>query len=408
MPLREDKSRLTRRELLRVSMTAAVTTGASLLGCKAAAPKMRPPLPGIDVSGQHSLRFAASGQGLLAGTAVAMQPLRHDPRYAQLLREQCSILVAENAMKRGNLQPTSSAYFWDDADFLVAFAEEHRIKIRGHNFVWHEAIPKWLEAGINQDNARQLMVEHIQTVASRYAGRIHSWDVVNEAIAPEQGRPDGMRMTPWLRYVGDDYLEVAYRTARQADPAALLTYNEYGLDTESSYSEQRRAATLLLLRRLKARNVPIDAMGIQAHLTAGGENRYGQGLQRFLMECRALNLQVFITELDVNDRALPGDQDARDEGVAKTYRDYLSTVLPDSSVRAVLTWGLTDRGTWLNNKNARADKLPQRPLPFDADFQAKPAFAAMRDAFKNRSDRPAPAAPIQNYEPIRPGQRSSL
>ncbi|ADV82648.1 endo-1,4-beta-xylanase [Terriglobus saanensis] len=393
----------TRRELLRLSLTTtAAFAGASLLGCRSATPRMSPSFSGIDASGQHSLRFAASGHGLLTGTAVAMQPLRHDPRYAQLLREQCSILVAENAMKRGDLQPISPAYFWDDADFLVAFAEQHRIKIRGHSFVWHEAIPKWLEAAINKDSARHLMVDHIQTVASRYAGRMHSWDVVNEAIAPEQGRPDGLRMTPWLRYVGDDYLEVAYRTARQADPAALLTYNEYGLDTESSESEQRRAATLLLLRRLKARNVPIDAMGIQAHLTAGEGNRYGQGLQRFIAECRALNLQVFITEIDVNDRALPGNKDARDESVAKTYRDYLNTVLPDPSVHAVLTWGITDRGTWLNGKNGRADKLPERPLPFDADLQPKLAFAAMREAFNHRSAHPAPTAPVQNYDPIRP------
>lgn len=400
---------LNRRISRRLAVLGGVSAAAVLVaGCHAhrSQPSARG-LAALDTSGGNSLRFAASSNGLLTGFAVAMEPLRHDAEYARIVREQSSILVAENAMKRAQLQPESNRYVWDDADFVIAFAEKHRIKARGHTLVWHEGIPAWLQRALNRESARRLMVDHIRTVVSRYAGRIHSWDVVNEAIATQQCRPDGLRRTPWLSLVGDDYLELAYRTAREADPAALLTYNEDGLDTEGPEAEAKRAATLLLLRRLKARNVPIDAVGLQAHLTASPGQQYGAGLQRFLASCRSLDLQVFVTEMDVDDRILPGSVEARDYAVAQVYRDYLAVVLPDPAVRAVLTWGLTDRSTWLNDKSLRGDGLPQRPLLFDPEYRPTPAYAAVRDAFQNRAVFGKISNPVQNYDPIRPSYRPS-
>jgi endo-1,4-beta-xylanase len=226
--------------------------------------------------------------------------------------------------------------------------------------------------------------------------------VVNEAIEVKDGRPDGLRNTPWLHLIGTDYIEMAFHVARDADSSALLTYNEYGIEQETQEAAMKRAAVLLLLRRLKQRNVPIDAVGIQSHLQAQPAYGYGPGLRRFVQDCREMGLEVFLTELDVNDRTLPSDIAERDVGVANRYRSYLGLMLPEKNVTAVLTWGVSDAGTWLNNgkDRAREDGLSQRPLLFDDHLRAKPAFAAVRDAFDVRKQAaalrgtPAPQKPL--------------
>ncbi len=179
---------------------------------------------------------------------------------------------------------------------------------------------------------------------------MHSWDVVNEAIWIPDGRPDGLRTSPWLKLIGDDYIEVAFRTARQADPSALLTYNEYGIEGETEQDQQKRVATLLLLRRLRQRNVPIDAVGIQSHIKAKSLYGYGPALRGFIQSCRSMDLEVFITEMDVDDRELPSDIERRDAGVAETYSSYLAAALAEPNVKAVLTWGVDDAQSWLNGR----------------------------------------------------------
>ena len=194
---------------------------------------------------------------------------------------------------------------------------------------------------VTQDNAAQFLTQHIQTVAGRYAGKMHSWDVVNEAIDVKSGRPDGLRDSPWLELIGPGYLELAFRTARQADPSALLTYNDYGIELDTPEQIDKRGQVMMLVRRLKARGVPIDAVGVQSHLTAG--DAPGAGLIHFVRELREMGLQVFITEMDVNDRKLPESVPERDAGGGEDL-----SRLPDHDAgRAqrehALTWGITDR-----------------------------------------------------------------
>jgi endo-1,4-beta-xylanase len=294
------------------------------------------------VTGDASLGAHAAAHGLLYGCAVNMNALAADPVYAALIREQCRIVVAENAMKWGALRPSADGFNFDQADALVAFAETNRMKIRGHNLVWHQNNPKWLEATATTANARELLVTHIETVAGRYAGRMHSWDVVNEAIHVEDGRADGLRNSLWLRLIGEDYIELAFRTARETDPQALLTYNECGIEEETRAGEQKREAVIEMLRRMVARRVPVDAVGVQSHIAAamaaGGTGaQYGAGLMRFIAAARELGLQVFITEMDVNDRALVADEPGRDAAVAAAYRQYMELALADPAVRLVLT-----------------------------------------------------------------------
>ena len=343
-------------------------------------------VPGV--MGPESLRTHATARGLLNGCAVNVGALEAVPGYAALVAEQSSIVVAENAMKWSPLRPTINTYEFEQADALIAFAERHRIKVRGHNLCWHRQLPTWFEAEANAGNARRLLTEHIERVAGRYAGRMQSWDVVNEAVQVEDGRPDGLRDSPWLKLVGEEYLEVAFHAARQADPQALLTYNEYGVEGEDAKSEAKRAAVLELLRRLRARNVPVDAVGVQSHLSAGPEleNQVGAGLVRFLAEVKELGLQVLITEMEVNDRALGPDAVMRDHEVAGVYGRYLDLMLRDANVTAVLTWGITDRLTWLNSEGSRKDGLKERCLPFDEEMRPVEAFWAMRAAFDRRRE----------------------
>ncbi|MHB1022535.1 MAG: endo-1,4-beta-xylanase [Acidobacteriaceae bacterium] len=383
----------TRRQFLSAGSGAALTSILTLGGCGHRGPKrsartMAPGLGGrgMDVSGSLSLKAHAEKNGLLYGSAVRPELFKTDAAYTQLVIDQCDILVAEDAMKWAALRPTFNSYSFDEADALLAFAEQHQMKLRGHNLVWHEALPKWFASMVNKSNARQVLIDHIQTVAGRYSGRMHSWDVVNEAVWVQDGRADGLRKSPWLEMVGDDYIELAFRTARQADPNALLTYNDYGIEEDSYENEEKRAAVLLLLRRMKARNVPMDAVGIQSHLTANPAAPFkGDGLKRFIASVRELQLQVFVTEMDVAGQALPADIGSRDDAVAALYRDYMNVVLANPAVTAVLTWGITDRYTWLQTGKPRKDGMHVRPLPFDEEYRAKAAFVALRRSFDERA-----------------------
>jgi endo-1,4-beta-xylanase len=336
-----------------------------------------------------SLKAHAQRHGLLTGAAVDVRLLNSDEIYARVLREQYSVLVAEGAMKWKALRPAPDKYSFGDGDTLVAFAERNNIQVRGHNFVWHEALPDWFASSVTKDNAKQYLVDHIMTVGTHYKGKIQSWDVVNEAVLPKDGRSDGLRKSPWMDLLGPDYIDIAFRTARQADPHALLTYNEYGVEYDNDEDEQRRAVTLKLLRRLKAANVPLDAVGIQSHVKAAQPSTFGNGLRSFMASVRQMGLQIYITELDVNEDDLPYDDVARrDDAIAEVYRQYLSEVLAEPAVKAVLTWGVSDSHTWLNNgptHKRKQQNRPQRSLPFDNDYRPTESFFAIRDSFDART-----------------------
>jgi endo-1,4-beta-xylanase len=259
--------------------------------------------------------------------------------------------VPENCLKWNILRPSAESYNFVDADSLVAFAETHKMKVRGHNFVWHEALPGWFAGTVNKDNAKKILVDHIHTVGGRYKGKMHSWDVVNEAIWIPDGRPDGLRSSsPWFQLLGQEYIDLAFRTAREADPSALLTYNDYGIEYDNDEGRKKRAAVLALLRRMKADKVPLDALGVQSHLHAISKDGFGKGVRELIDGAKTLELQVFITELDVNDDAVATDDVAeRDKIVAGVYRSYLTAALDGPEVKAVLTWGASDKNTWLNH-----------------------------------------------------------
>jgi endo-1,4-beta-xylanase len=370
-------TRKTRRKFL-------LSTGLAAGGAVLLRPSLAAGETSQEIGGSASLKAHAARSNRLFGFAVNTAVLRTNPAYRALLRQQCSILVAENAMKWKPLRPTADTFHFDEPDSLVDFATSSGIMVRGHNLCWHESLPDWFASTTTKANARDLLTTHIRTVAGRYKGRIHSWDVVNEAIDPHDGLPGGMRNSPWLQLAGPDYVDIAFRTAREADPSALLTYNDYGFEEESPAAEAKRAAILQLLRGMRQRKVPLDAVGIQSHLKAG--HTYGPGLRQFLDACNQLDLQIFITEMDVDDRELPADTAMRDAAVAKIYRTYLELVLAAPRVGAVLVWGVDNGHTWLNSgMRKRPDGLPQRALLFDEKLQPTPAFFETGEAVETRN-----------------------
>lgn len=333
-------------------------------------------------AGLPTLREAGAQRGLLVGTAVAAMPLRNDAAYRDLIKQQANIVVAENAMKFGPIHPAPDKFSFDDADALFAFAETNGMKVRGHNFVWHRQLPRWFAGYATKGNAEAILTNHIETVGGRYAGRVHSWDVVNEALHLEDNLPDGLRDSPWYQLLGPNYLDLAYRTARRVDPKALLCYNDYDIESEAPAQAAKRAALLKMVRGMQQRGVPIDAIGVQSHIHAGGKQVYGPGLQRFMQEVQSMGLKLMLTEMDVNDRALSSDVPSRDTAVGALYRSYLNLTLANPDVVALLTWGITDKYTWLNGEDSRPDKLPERALPFDADLNPTPAYAAEVEAVR--------------------------
>ena len=370
----------TRREFIRLASSAAAFPLAAYASRGQEAPATTP----TDVSGSRSLRAYAGARGLLVGCAVVPERLTGEPAYAGLVAGQVNLLVAENAMKWAALRPAPDRFDFRGADEILAFASEHGQKVRGHNLCWHESIPSWFAGSVTKENAQQLLVQHIQTVAGRYSGKLHSWDVVNEAIDPKSGRPDALRKSPWLELIGPDYIELAFHTARKADPTALLTYNDYGIENDSADDREKRGQVLMLVRQMKARGVPIDAVGVQSHLSAT-DPAPGAGLLEFVRELHGMGLQVFVTELDINERKLEGSVGERDAAMARLYKEYVTMMVAEPNVSAVLTWGISDRYTWLDGpKYARADGEPQRCLPFDSDYQPAPAFFAYRDAIGTR------------------------
>ena len=312
-----------------------------------------------------TLRDAGAGRGMLVGSCVSAAQLA-EADFAELAARQCSIVVAENDMKWRFTQPEENRYDFTRADVVAGFAAKNGLKLRGHNLCWHQSLPEWVEKTATKENAARLLRQHILVVAGRYAGKMHSWDVVNEAIEIKDGRRDGLRESLWMKLLGPEYLAIAFRAAAETDPAAKLTYNDYGLEGNGKYHEERRAAALALLRWMRENKVPVHALGLQSHLHEDSSGDF-RALNRFLDEVSAIGLEVYVTELDVKQE---GSGESAEKRAAEVYREYLENVVRHPAVKAVLTWGLTRRGR--NHE--------ERLLPFGDGLQPTAAFYAMRDA----------------------------
>jgi endo-1,4-beta-xylanase len=330
------------------------------------------------------LQRLAAEKGLMFGSCLALKYCVQSSAYQQLFVSQCDIATPELHMKWNSLSNQPGVYDFENADHFVAFCSANQIRVRGHTLVWHDALPSWVVPQLTTASGQKIMADHIRRVAGHFAGRLYSWDVVNEVLDPGSHRPDGLRDSPWLQNCGTGYLELAFRTAAAADPKALLVWNENYLEVSNGFGQAKRTAMLTLLDGLLARGVPIHGVGLEAHLRAEQATVLGDAsYEAFLGELARRGMKIFITELDVQDVTLPAAAEARDQAVAQIYSRFLSASLRQPAVRAIVTWGLSDAFSWIAGYRPREDGLAVRPLPFDANFQPKAAYYAIAETLQS-------------------------
>jgi endo-1,4-beta-xylanase len=329
-------------------------------------------------------------RGLVYGTSAATWQLE-DADYAALVAHEAAILFTEDDLLWWRLKPEPDAPLdFQFGDQFTAFAEKHGMLVFGAHLVWDEGFGEgWTEEdlwGLDEEAARGLMLGTIEQVMTHYRGKVAGWVVVNEAIDAHEA--EGLRTDfPWYQTIGPSYIVEAFNAAAVADPDALLVLNEFGLETDDEFDDaaDKRAKTLLVIDNLLEAGAPVQALGLEAHLEADGfaEKFDVPGYQAFLAEVADRGLKLLITELDVLDDGLPAENPARDEAIADVYKRYLDAALTEPALGAVITFGLSDRYTWLQEDYPREDEEPRRPLPFDEELQSKPAYDALFGALED-------------------------
>jgi endo-1,4-beta-xylanase len=339
----------------------------------------------------EALKDIAARKGMRFGTAISAGRNQFgDAAYRALVERECNLIVLENEMKWQALEPAPGKPNFGPADDVIAWAKNKGIAVRGHNLFWQAE--KWVPAWVAKQNfgpqpaktVEQVMRSHVSTVCGHFGKTIKSWDVVNEAVDPADGK---LRQNALTRPLGAaEQIDLAFRLAHEYAPQAQLVYNDYMRGDAGS--AKHRAGVLALLADLKKRGTPVNALGLQSHIGSWDETDKGRSdlveWRKFLDEVSGMGYDLLITELDVNDRRLPADIAKRDAGVAAATRDYLDVTLAYPRLRDILVWGLADNISWLQtwDEAPRKDKLPMRPTPFDAQLKAKPMKQAIIDAIK--------------------------
>lgn len=372
-----------------------------------------------DAYKDHFLMGVAINRTIATGAAVRADNVNRNLEQVRkdtaVVLQQYNQITAENDMKWQLIHPREGAdgYDFGPADAFVNFGLSNKLYLVGHTLVWHSQTPNWVFAGTNpppamspgerrpnrwsysgprasRDELLARMREHIHTVVGRYKGKVKFWDVVNEAIS--DGGTNVLRNTLWLEIIGPDFIAKAFQYAHEADPEAILRYNDYGLE-----SPAKRAKLITLVKELQAQNVPVHAIGSQAHVSVSAPSV--EEMDTCLTELASLGLPVHITELDVNS-ARGGQQsgsaeisenaavtgggliDDANQRLADQYANlFRAFVKHRAAVKMVTFWGVNDGVSWRANA---------RPLLFDAANQPKAALHAVIQVSLGRGTAPAP------------------
>ncbi len=330
------------------------------------------------------MRALGARCGLQIG-AQAMRPQLTDVNFRSFLVRNFSSLTAGIELKWHHLRPDPDTFNFGDSDWMVEFAGNNGLTFRGHNLCWNVANPNWMGRVLTAANAERYLTQHISTVVGRYKGRIGSWDVVNEPQSVSSTRSDALTSGLWLDLLGPKYIDIAFHAAADADPGALRVLNIYQVELDGGRSAALRESTLQLVEGLLSRKVPIQAIGLQSHVSASLSMR-SAGRNEFISKLRTMGMQIQITELDVNDTSLPASLPERDEAVANCYRDYLSDVIEASQTKSVTFWTPWDRDNWYDSTHGpyfdRHDGERHRPGLLAEDGSPKKALAAVTAALR--------------------------
>ena len=340
------------------------------------------------LAGAASLKEAARGSGLLLGCSLNLSGRPKPEDFGDQLAREFALVTPESALKWSSVEPAPGVFEFGEADRAFRFAEAAGVQVRGHNLAWNDnALPAWLEPALTATpgRARDLLERHIAAVVTRYRGRVQSWDVVNEAIVRGDGRPDGLSRRPWIDALGPEYIDIAFAQVASLDPRTPRVLNEVGMEADTPEGTANRAALLGLLRALRKRGVTVTHVGLESHLhvetPVGGES-----FRSFVAEVRSLGVEVYVTELDVDDTHTQGAPAARETAVADAYKRYLDVVLAEGEPRVVVLWSVRNGSNWLDwlgtqhPGSRRQDNDMHRPGLWEDDGRATAAYAAVERA----------------------------
>ncbi|WP_315902683.1 endo-1,4-beta-xylanase [Streptomyces misionensis] len=302
-----------------------------------------------------SLGATAAQSGRYFGTAVPAGKLG-DSAYTGILDREFNAITPENEMKWDTTEPSRGSFNFGPGDQIVSHASAHGQRMRGHTLVWHNQLPSWVGSITDAATLRSVMDNHITTEMTHYKGKIYAWDVVNEAFADDgSGR---QRSSVFHNVLGDGFIEEAFRTARAADPAAKLCYNDYNIE---NWSDAKTQGVYTMVKDFKSRGVPIDCVGFQSHFGSSGPPA---SFQTTLADFAALGVDVQVTELDIA------------QASATAYSNAVKACMNVSRCTGITTWGIRDSDSWRSGDS---------PLLFDGNGNKKPAYSAVITALGGSS-----------------------
>jgi endo-1,4-beta-xylanase len=305
------------------------------------------------------------------GTAIDFQKLLNNERYRNIVISEFNSITPEKSMKAMYVHPGRNSFEFAEVDYLLDFCRRNKMRLHGHTLVWYKDNPRWMEKFRGSAADWDLILKtHIQTIVGHCRGQVAGWDVVNEAF-----NDDGtLRDNIWLRNLGEEYIEKAFRYAAEADPEALLFYNDYDLESR----EEKLDATLRLLSKLRDKGVKIDGIGLQMHIAVNAP--YISDINMASLKIAGAGFRVHYSEFDVTtikSGKLFTKKDhllhLQGNRVHETVKGFLN--IPENARYGITMWGVSDADSWLNDRNSR-----DRPLLFDSKFEPKPAYCGFLDA----------------------------
>lgn len=346
-----------------------------------------------EMNGSQSLKKFFEGDFFIGAALNKAQIYRKDTAAVALVEKHFNTITPENVFKPGPIHPEQNRFNFGPADSFVAFGEQNKMFMVGHTLVWHSQVPDWLfiqDGGdqVNSDTLLQRMRDHISTIVTRYKGKVHGWDVVNEAL-----NDDGtLRQTKWLEILGEDYLKQAFTISKEADPAAELYYNDYNL-----WKPAKREGAVRLVKNLQKEGIKVDGIGMQGHY--GIDYPSLEQIEESILAFSELGVKIMITELDID--LLPNPSKRQGADIAETFEaqegfNPYATSLPDTvqeqlanryadlyklfykhrdKIDRITFWGVADQHSWLNNWPITG--RTSYPLLFDRNFEPKPAYSAI-------------------------------
>lgn len=303
-----------------------------------------------------TLKDAANARGRYMGTALNAGKLS-DTTYASIARTEFTMVTPENEMKWDATEPSQNSFTFTNADSIVNFANTNGMRMRGHTLVWHSQLPSWVSNLSGSTAVTNAMNNHIDKVMAHFKGKIYAWDVVNEAF--QDGSSGARRSSVFQNTIGNGWIEQAFQRARQADSGAQLCYNDYNIEDWNSAKTQ---AVYAMVKDFKARGIPIDCVGFQAHFSSGS---VPSSFQTTLQNFANLGVNVQITELDI---AGSGTSQAN------SYAGVVRACFAVSRCNGITVWGVRDSDSW---------RASSTPLLFDSSGNKKAAYTSVLAVFNN-------------------------